>query len=102
MRNVCSEIILFSHGIALILSITSSFFFGRQIMAYIMIPIVQREVDTFVEVVWNSHRIREQKDTFLPDGVPDHIYRCPEKYDLQACGMLAKYRKLQLSITFTL
>ena len=45
-----------------------------------MIPIVQREVNTFVDVVWNSHRIREQKNTFLPDGVPNHIYSFPEKH----------------------
>ena len=51
-----------------------------------MIPIVQREVNTFVDVVWNSHRIREQKNTFLPDGVPNHIYSFPEKYGLEECG----------------
>jgi len=51
-----------------------------------MTPIVQREVNTFVDVVWNSHRIREQKNTFLPDGVPNHIYDFPDKYGLEECG----------------
>lgn len=51
-----------------------------------MIPIVQREVDTFIHVIWNTHRIREQKETFLPDGVPNHIYSFPEKYGLEECG----------------
>ena len=35
----------------------------RLLLAYIMIPIVQKEIDTFVDVVWNSHRIRDQKNT---------------------------------------
>lgn len=30
--------------------------------------------------------MRKQKDAFLPDGVLDHIYELPEKYDLESCG----------------
>lgn len=60
--------------------------FDRLLLAYLMIPIVQREVNTFIDVVWNSHRIREQKNTFLPDGVPNHIYSFPDKYGLEECG----------------
>lgn len=52
-----------------------------------MVPIMQKEIDTFVHVVWNSHRIRAQKDTFLPDGVPNHIYNFPDQYGLEECGM---------------
>ena len=37
-----------------------------------MIPLIQREIDVFKDVVWNSHRIRAQKNTYLPDGVPEH------------------------------
>ena len=59
----------------------------RHILAYIMIPIIQKEIDTFVEAVWNSHRIRSQKNNYLPDGVPNHIFSFPEKYNLQECGM---------------
>ena len=45
----------------------------RHILAYIMIPTVQREFDTFIEVVWNAHRIGEQRNTFLPDGFKSHL-----------------------------
>lgn len=58
-----------------------------------MIPIVQKEIDTFVNVVWNSHRIREQKNTYLPDGVPNHIYSFADKYGLEECGMELQFTK---------
>ena len=35
-----------------------------------------------------KHRIRAQKDTVLPDGVPNHIYSFPEQYGLEKCGNL--------------
>ena len=63
-----------------------TFLFDRLLLAYVMILIMQREVNTFVDVVWNCHRIREQRDTFLPDGVPNHIYSFPDKYGLEDCG----------------
>ena len=63
-----------------------AFLFDKLLLAYVMIPIMQREVNTFVDVVWNCHRIREQRDTFLPDGVPNHIYSFPDKYGLEDCG----------------
>ena len=52
-----------------------------------MVPLVQKELDTFRESVWNSHRIRAQKETALPDGIPNHIFSFPEQYGLQECGM---------------
>ena len=52
-----------------------------------MIPIIQREIITFKDMVWNAHRIRSQKETVLPSGVPNHIYNFPEEYDMQACGI---------------
>ena len=58
----------------------------RHALAYIMIPLIQREVDEFKETVWNTHRIRKQKDTHMPDGKPNHIYYFPEQYDLEECG----------------
>ena len=63
-----------------------TFLFDRLLLAYVMIPIMQREVNTFVDVVWNCHRIREERDTFLPDGVPNHIYSFSDKYGLEDCG----------------
>lgn len=54
-------------------------------MAYLFIPLLQMELDNFKETVWNTHRIRKQKDTYLPDGVPNHIYAFPEEYGLEEC-----------------
>ena len=51
-----------------------------------MIPLIQREIDVFKDVIWNSHRIRAQKNTYLPDGVPEHIFDFPEAYGLKNCG----------------
>ena len=56
--------------------------------AFLMIPIMQRELDTFKDIIWNSHRICVQKETFLPNGVPNHIHSFPEEYGLEECGML--------------
>ena len=58
----------------------------QELLAFIMIPILQKQLDTFKATLWNAHRIRTQKDTLLPDGVPDHIYSFPEEYGLQECG----------------
>ena len=55
-------------------------------LAYIMIPVMQKELDTFKEAIWNTHRIRSQKDTYLPCGIPNHIYAFPEEYGLEECG----------------
>ena len=56
------------------------------ILAFILIPLLQRELDTFKDTIWNTHRIRHQKDTELPSGVPNHIFFFPEEYDLEECG----------------
>ena len=61
-------------------------FLLRDILAYVMIPVIQHEADKFM--LWNNHRIRAQKDTVLPCGVPNHIHSFPENYQLQQCGKL--------------
>ena len=61
-------------------------------LAYIMIPLIQRELDEFKDVVWNSHRIRHQKDTYMPDGVPNHIYDFPMQYGLEQCGKFQNHK----------
>ena len=61
-------------------------FLHRKLLSFIMVPVVQRELDTFKEMVWNSLRIRAQKDTVLPGGVPNYIYSFPQKYGLEECG----------------
>ena len=55
-------------------------------MVFLMVPIIQRELDIFKDIIWNPHRIRAQKDTYLPSGVPNHIYEFPEEYGLEDCG----------------
>ena len=51
----------------------------RQLLAYIYIPMFQRECNTFVDL-WNSHRIRAQNNLLLPTGVPNHMFDFPEQY----------------------
>ena len=50
------------------------------------IPVIQREMDIFRETVWNSHRIRHQKDAQLPKGIPEHLFSFPEQYSAQDYG----------------
>ena len=52
----------------------------RQLLAYVYIPVVQRECDIFVRY-WNSHRIRGQDKLEIPAGVPDHMFSFPEQYE---------------------
>ena len=59
----------------------------RDILAYVFIPIVQKQCDLFIEY-WNSHRIRQQKDLHLPTGIPDHMFAFPEEYGGMDCGTL--------------
>lgn len=56
------------------------------ILAFILIPLLQKELNTFKDTIWNTHRIRQQKDTELPNGVPNHIYSFPEEYGFEDCG----------------
>ena len=47
---------------------------------------IQRHLDEFKDIVWNPHRIRHQKDTYMADGIPNHMYDFPHKYDMEQCG----------------
>ncbi|PFX28794.1 hypothetical protein AWC38_SpisGene6501 [Stylophora pistillata] len=58
----------------------------RMLLAFILIPVIQKQLDSFRETIWNTHRIRRQKNTSLPDGVSDHIYNFPQEYGLEECG----------------
>ena len=44
-------------------------------------------LDVCRESVWNTHRIHAQKDTILPDGIPNLMYSFPEQYGLEECGL---------------
>ena len=51
----------------------------KQLLAYVFLPIVQRECDIFVKY-WNCHRIRGQDKLEIPAGIPDHMFSFPEQY----------------------
>lgn len=52
----------------------------RQVKNWIWFPLVQRELDKFVDRQ-NAHRIRKQADTALPSGGrPDQFYTDPSNY----------------------
>ena len=59
----------------------------RDILAFVYIPVFQRELDVFCECVWNNHRTRKQNEKELPTGVPEHIFHFPEKYGGEQCGI---------------
>jgi hypothetical protein len=63
----------------------------RNLLAFILIPLLQRELDIFKNTIWNSHRIRKQTDTTLPDDIPNHIHAFLEEYDMEDCGKLLTY-----------
>lgn len=58
----------------------------RKIMAYVYVPIMQRECNIFVDM-WNNHRIRGQKDLELPTGIPNHMFSFPERYGAESMGI---------------
>ena len=63
-------------------------YFFRKLLAFIMVILIQREVDIFKESVWNIHCIRDQKGVYLLLGIPNHIYNFPEEYNLRQCGKI--------------
>ncbi|KAM7427620.1 hypothetical protein ABFA07_021268 [Porites harrisoni] len=71
----------------------------RILLAFIMIPLIQKDLDVFKESVWNTHRIRAQKDTILPDGIPSHMYSFPEQYGLEECGLPVTEEQLKEAAT---
>ena len=66
--------------------LTNYLLFSRDILAFVLIPIIQKEVNTFKDETWNVHRIRAQKNTDLPNGIPNFIYDFPGEYGLSECG----------------
>jgi hypothetical protein len=73
------------------------FYITRNLLAYIYIPVVQKEVDFFRKTIWNSHRIRKQNDARLPKGIPDHVFNFPKKYETEECGGMYVAQKLLYS-----
>ena len=64
-------------------------------LAYVYIPVVQKELDVFRVSVWNNHRVRKQNGKELPTGVPEHIYTCPEQHGGEKCGIPITDQQLQ-------
>ncbi|XP_074624109.1 uncharacterized protein LOC141882083 [Acropora palmata] len=58
----------------------------RLLLAFVMVPLVQKELDVFRETEWNTHRIRAQKHTNLSVGISNHIHNFPDQYGLEQCG----------------
>ncbi|KAK6181937.1 hypothetical protein SNE40_009713 [Patella caerulea] len=59
----------------------------RLLLAYVYIPIIQKELDIFRETVWNNHRCRRNNNKQLPTGIPEHLYFYPEKYGGVNCSL---------------
>lgn len=72
----------------------------RHLLAFVFIPVIQKEMDIFREMIWNSHRVRAQKEAQMPKGIPNHLYSFPETYGAQECGNFYKPKRFnQYSIT---
>ena len=50
----------------------------RGALAYIYVPVVQRELHIFKKVVWNHGKGRKQKEMEQPTGRPSFIYANPK------------------------
>ena len=59
---------------------------------------LQKHLDTFKDTIWNTHRIQKQTEAFLPDGVPNHVFEFPEKYDPVDCGQFSLFNVFFLII----
>ena len=59
----------------------------RDILAYVYIYVVQKELDTFKEINWNETRGRKQKEKRLPQGIPNHLYAFPGEHQARDCGV---------------
>ena len=66
----------------------------RQLLAYVYLPILQRECDIFISY-WNSHKIRNQDNLEIPTGVPDHMFNFPEQYGGKNMGIPLMIDQLQ-------
>ncbi|XP_014664163.1 PREDICTED: uncharacterized protein LOC106806664 [Priapulus caudatus] len=58
----------------------------RACLALVYIPVIQGELNKFRNW-WNSHRIRLQVGTDRPSGIPDLLFKFPEAYGAQQCGL---------------
>eukprot|EP00112_Aurelia_sp_Birch-Aquarium-sp1_P007258 Seg1790.5 transcript_id=Seg1790.5/GoldUCD/mRNA.D3Y31 product="hypothetical protein" protein_id=Seg1790.5/GoldUCD/D3Y31 len=66
----------------------------RSLLAFVFIPVLQKQLDAFKDIVLNTHRIRAQRGTALPNGIPSHIYDFPEEYNLIDCRKIINQEDL--------
>lgn len=59
---------------------------SRDMLAFIFIPVIQKELDDFKNVVWNHKRGRKQLTKELPTGIPEFIYDNPEEFGVEDSG----------------
>ncbi len=71
----------------------------RHLLAFVFIPVIQKEMNIFRETIWNSHRVRSQKEAQMPKGIPNHLYSFPESYGAEECGMLTSQTFAILHLT---
>ena len=57
-------------------TIISQCCFYRFSLYYVMTPLLQKELEDFQDA-WNSHSIRKNHLTHLPEGVPNDLYEMP-------------------------
>ena len=57
-------------------------YFFRKLLAFIIVHLIQREVDIFKDIVWNIQRIRNQKRTFRQ--VFQIIFMISQKWQITA------------------
>ncbi|XP_060556998.1 uncharacterized protein LOC132717525 [Ruditapes philippinarum] len=50
-----------------------------EVLRFCFLPIIQRDLDKFTQV-WNLHRIRRQRNSEVPSGIPDVLYHQPEVF----------------------
>ena len=56
-------------------------------LAFIYIPVIQKELDLFRTTVWNHGRGRKQPNKQLPTGIPEVIFENPEDYQGENYGV---------------
>lgn len=75
------------------------FFFFRYCFLHVFLLLIQKELDEFREQ-HNSHRIRNQKDRRVPNGVPDDLYLFPGVHGKYNFFKLGYFSSLTHSLLF--
>ena len=52
---------------------------GRKCLAVVLVTMLEQELSDFV-AYWNSHRIRRNRSTECPTGIPEDMFDMPEEF----------------------